>query len=129
MWTTCAWRRWPRRSRAASSRSYSIPGRSRLCSSVRHGRWNLLAEASRPAGTAELIDGTALADRVCRETAARVTVLKARGVTPGLTVILVGDDAASTVYVGSKEKTCLDLGMNGETIHMLVSATEQELLW
>ncbi len=95
---------------------------------MRHGRWNLLAEASRPAGTAELIDGTALADRVCRETAARVTVLKARGVTPGLTVILVGDDAASTVYVGSKEKTCLDLGMNGETIHMLVSATEQELL-
>jgi methylenetetrahydrofolate dehydrogenase (NADP+)/methenyltetrahydrofolate cyclohydrolase len=91
----------------------------------------LLANA-RPAGApgklAELIDGTALGDRVCTETAKRVAALKARGVTPGLTVVLVGDDAASTVYVGSKERTCTSLGMHGETMRMLATATEKELL-
>jgi methylenetetrahydrofolate dehydrogenase (NADP+) / methenyltetrahydrofolate cyclohydrolase len=77
---------------------------------------------------AELIDGTTLADRLCRETSVRVAALKAMGVTPGLTVVLVGDDAASAVYVGSKEKTCIDIGMNGETIRLLATATEKELL-
>jgi methylenetetrahydrofolate dehydrogenase (NADP+)/methenyltetrahydrofolate cyclohydrolase len=77
---------------------------------------------------AELIDGTVLADRVCAETSVRVKALKARGVTPGLTVILVGDDAASSVYVGSKEKTCTSLGMNGETMRMLATVSEAELL-
>jgi len=69
-----------------------------------------------------------LAARLGRETAARVAALKARGVTPGLTVVLVGDDAASAVYVGSKEKTSRDIGMSGETIRMPATATEQELL-
>ncbi len=85
----------------------------------------MLAEASR---TAELLDGTALADRLCRETRVRVAALKASGITPGLTVVLVGDDAASSVYVSSKERTCIDIGMNGETIRLLASAREQELL-
>ena len=85
----------------------------------------MLAEATK---AAELIDGTALADRLCRDTSARVAALKDRGVTPGLTVVLVGDDAASAVYVGSKEKTCIDIGMHGETIRLLATATEQELL-
>ena len=79
-------------------------------------------------GLAQLIEGTVLADRLCAETGLRVAALHARGVTPGLTVVLVGDDAASTVYVGSKERTCTSLGMNGETIRLLASATEQELL-
>ena len=79
-------------------------------------------------GLAQLIEGTVLADRLCAETGLRVAALHARGVTPGLTVVLVGDDAASTVYVGSKERTCTNLGMNGETIRLLASATEQELL-
>lgn len=77
---------------------------------------------------AEIIDGTALANRVCEETTLRVNALKARGITPGLTVVLVGDDAASAVYVGSKEKTCTSLGMNGETMRMLTTASEAELL-
>ena len=85
----------------------------------------MLAEATK---TAELIDGTMMADRVCREVSSRVAALKAKGITPGLTVILVGDDPASGVYVGSKEKTCLDMGMKGETIRLRASATERELL-
>jgi methylenetetrahydrofolate dehydrogenase (NADP+) / methenyltetrahydrofolate cyclohydrolase len=78
--------------------------------------------------TAELIDGGVMADRVCAETSKRVDVLKARGVTPGLTVVLVGDDAASAVYVASKEKTCKSLGMNGETIRMPATAPESALM-
>jgi methylenetetrahydrofolate dehydrogenase (NADP+)/methenyltetrahydrofolate cyclohydrolase len=78
--------------------------------------------------TAELIDGTVMADRVTTDAAARVEALKKRGVTPGLTVVLVGDDPASAVYVGSKERTCKSLGMNGETIRLPASAPEAELM-
>jgi methylenetetrahydrofolate dehydrogenase (NADP+)/methenyltetrahydrofolate cyclohydrolase len=78
--------------------------------------------------TAALIDGAAMSDRVCEATTVRVAALKTRGITPGLTVILVGDDAASTVYVSSKEKTCTSLGMHGETMRLLASAEERELL-
>jgi methylenetetrahydrofolate dehydrogenase (NADP+)/methenyltetrahydrofolate cyclohydrolase len=78
--------------------------------------------------SAELIDGGVMADRVCAETSKRVDALKRRGVTPGLTVVLVGDDAASAVYVASKEKTCKSLGMQGETIRMPASAPESALM-
>src|SRR6478672_4946317 len=78
--------------------------------------------------TAELIDGGVMADRVCAETSNRVEALKARGVTPGLTVVLVGEDAASAVYVASKEKTCKSLGMNGETIRMPATDPESALM-
>ena len=77
---------------------------------------------------AEIIDGGVMADRVCAETSRRVEALKKRGITPGLTVVLVGDDAASAVYVASKEKTCKSLGMNGETIRMPASAPESALM-
>jgi methylenetetrahydrofolate dehydrogenase (NADP+)/methenyltetrahydrofolate cyclohydrolase len=76
----------------------------------------------------KLINGTKLADRLKAEVATSVAALKARGITPGLTVVLVGDDPASAVYVGSKERTCLELGMNGETIRRPASITEDELL-
>ena len=76
----------------------------------------------------ELIDGGIMADHVCADTAKRVEALRQRGITPGLTVVLVGDDAASAVYVGSKEKTCKSLGMNGETIRMPATATEASLM-
>jgi methylenetetrahydrofolate dehydrogenase (NADP+)/methenyltetrahydrofolate cyclohydrolase len=91
----------------------------------------LLAEASKQTGKsggAELIDGTVLADRVCSDTGKKVAELKARGITPGLTVVLVGDDPASAVYVGSKERTCNALGMNGETIRLLATASQTELM-
>lgn len=77
---------------------------------------------------AQLIDGVLLADRLAAATATRVAALKTRGITPGLTVVLVGDDPASTVYVGSKEKTSKELGMHGETIRLASSTPEAELL-
>jgi len=75
-----------------------------------------------------LIDGTKLAAQVTAEVATKVAELKARGVTPGLTVVLVGDDPASAVYVGSKERTCNELGMNGETIRKPATISQDELL-
>lgn len=60
----------------------------------------------------QLIDGTALSAKLRAEVAARTQTLKARGVTPGLAVILVGDDPASAVYVRNKVKACLDAGVH-----------------
>jgi methylenetetrahydrofolate dehydrogenase (NADP+)/methenyltetrahydrofolate cyclohydrolase len=62
------------------------------------------------------------------EVARRVAVLGAKGVTPGLTVVLVGDDPASAVYVGAKERTCIELGMQGETIRLPATTSQAELL-
>ena len=75
-----------------------------------------------------IIDGTVLAAKVTADVATHVAELKARGIRPGLTVVLVGDDAASAVYVGSKERTCIELGMFGETIRRPSSITQDELL-
>lgn len=76
----------------------------------------------------KLIDGAKLADQVKAEVAGRVAELSARGITPGLSVVLVGDDPASAVYVGSKERTCIELGMRGETIRQPATITQDELL-
>lgn len=76
----------------------------------------------------ELIDGALLAQRVQHEAEVKVASLRARGVTPGLSVVLVGDDPASAVYVGSKERTCRELGMRGETIRQPATITQDELL-
>src|SRR3954466_11602997 len=78
--------------------------------------------------TAELIDGTVMADRVAADASKRVDALKKRGITPGLSVVLVGDDPASAVYVGSKERTCVELGMKGETIRREANTTQAELM-
>ena len=76
----------------------------------------------------KLIDGAKLADQVKAEVAGRVAELKARGITAGLSVVLVGDDPASAVYVGAKERTCIELGMHGETIRRPATITQPELL-
>ena len=76
----------------------------------------------------KVIDGAAIAAHVLDGVRAEVERLKARGVTPGLSVVLVGDDPASAVYVRSKETTSRELGMAGETIRLPVSTTEAELL-
>ena len=76
----------------------------------------------------KIIDGTRLAARVKVEVAAKVAALKARGITPGLSVVLVGDDPASAVYVGAKERTCNELGMHGETIRRPATISQEELL-
>jgi methylenetetrahydrofolate dehydrogenase (NADP+)/methenyltetrahydrofolate cyclohydrolase len=61
---------------------------------------------------AQLINGTALAQTIRSQVAARAAALAARGVTPGLAVILVGDDPASAVYVRNKVKACHDCGLH-----------------
>ena len=77
---------------------------------------------------ANLIDGRAIAAQIQRELSARVADLKKRGVIPGLAFVRVGEDAASKVYVGRKEKACAELGIISET-HVLAEATsEGELL-
>src|SRR5471030_1374024 len=75
-----------------------------------------------------VVDGRAIAAQIQRELAARVDVLKKRGVTPGLAFVRVGEDAASKVYVGRKEKACAELGIFSETHVLPESAGENELL-
>ncbi len=77
---------------------------------------------------AELIDGKAIAEAIRHEVAADVAALSARGVVPGLTVVLVGDDGASATYVGAKEKASKAAGMAGRTIRLPASTSQNELL-
>jgi methylenetetrahydrofolate dehydrogenase (NADP+)/methenyltetrahydrofolate cyclohydrolase len=77
---------------------------------------------------ADLIDGNAIAKKVREGVAARTKALAAKGIVPGLTVVLVGDDPASAVYVRNKEKASVEAGMKGETIRMPATTTEAELL-
>jgi methylenetetrahydrofolate dehydrogenase (NADP+)/methenyltetrahydrofolate cyclohydrolase len=75
-----------------------------------------------------LIDGRAIAAQILHELAGRVSALKTRGVSPGLAFVRVGEDPASKVYVGRKEKACAELGIFSET-HVLPEQTrESELL-
>jgi len=75
-----------------------------------------------------VIDGRAIATQILRELAQRVAELKQRGLTPGLAFVRVGEDPASKVYVGRKEKACAELGIFSE-MHVLPEQTsEQELL-
>lgn len=78
--------------------------------------------------TAQLIDGNALSRQLRADVAARVQALKARGVTPGLAVILVGDNPASQVYVRNKVKACEDTGMHSVLETWPASMGEAELL-
>ena len=78
--------------------------------------------------TARLIDGNALSRQLREEVAQRVSALKARGITPGLAVVLVGDDPASQVYVRNKVKACDDTGMHSVLERHPANLTETELL-
>lgn len=75
-----------------------------------------------------LIDGRAIAAQILGELALRIDGLKARGVQPGLAFVRVGEDPASKVYVGRKEKTSGELGIHSETHVLPEATTEQELL-
>jgi methylenetetrahydrofolate dehydrogenase (NADP+)/methenyltetrahydrofolate cyclohydrolase len=75
-----------------------------------------------------LIDGRAIAAQIQRELVVRVAELKKRGVIPGLAFVRVGEDAASKVYVGRKEKACAELGIFSETHVLAEAAGENELL-
>ncbi len=77
---------------------------------------------------ANLIDGRAIAEQIHQETAQRIVALKARGFLPGLAFVRVGEDVASRVYVGMKEKTSARLGLFSETHVLPASTTESALL-
>ena len=77
--------------------------------------------AGESGGVAQRIDGKAIAERVRAEVRAGVERLRARGIVPGLATVLVGDDPASKIYVGSKEKQCLALGMGSFGHHLPAS--------
>ena len=77
---------------------------------------------------AELIDGVAIARRIRDEVACDVQRLAQRGVVPGLTVVLVGDDPASAVYVRSKGKATEEAGMRSVTIRLPADTTQADLL-
>src|SRR5437870_8266370 len=78
--------------------------------------------------TASFINGTKLAEEIKREVAAEVETLKGRGVQPGLAVVLVGDDAASSTYVNMKAKTCEQLGIYSRKLTIPSSVTTDQLL-
>jgi methylenetetrahydrofolate dehydrogenase (NADP+)/methenyltetrahydrofolate cyclohydrolase len=78
--------------------------------------------------TARLLDGVALGRAIRSEVAAETAQLKARGITPGLAVVLVGEDPASQVYVRSKGKACEEAGMHSVTIRLPPTTSEAELL-
>ena len=78
--------------------------------------------------TARIIDGKALSDRVKEEVAQQVIALKGKGITPGLAVVLVGEDPASTVYVRNKAAACEKAGLHSEVIRLDATVTESDLL-
>ena len=77
----------------------------------------------------KIIDGKELAQKLREEIAAKTALLKAeKGVTPGLAVILVGENPASVSYVTAKEKACEEAGFLSRPIHVPVETTEEEIL-
>ena len=78
--------------------------------------------------TAKIIDGKAIAQEVRAEWKVRADALIARGTTPGLAVIIVGEDAASKVYVGNKVKACAELGLYSEHIALPADTPQATLL-
>jgi len=75
-----------------------------------------------------LIDGRAIAAQLLEESTQRVAALKARGIQPGLAFVRVGEDPASKVYVGMKERTCAQLGFHAKTEVLPEATTQDELL-
>lgn len=78
--------------------------------------------------TANLLDGKKIAGEIREDVARRTEELKRRGVVPGLSVILVGEDPASKVYVGQKEKACRETGFKSDLLRLPETTTQAELL-
>ncbi|ABQ25373.1 bifunctional methylenetetrahydrofolate dehydrogenase/methenyltetrahydrofolate cyclohydrolase FolD [Geotalea uraniireducens] len=77
---------------------------------------------------AKIIDGKAIAAKIRGEITAEVAKLASKGVTPGLAVVLVGEDPASKVYVSMKEKACKDVGIFSDEYKLPVDTSEADLL-
>src|SRR5947199_10467089 len=77
---------------------------------------------------AKLIDGRVIAEKVYVDLRREIAELKANDVTPGLAVVLVGDDPASRASVRSKDKMCRELGLHSLKLELPASTTQTELL-
>ena len=77
--------------------------------------------------SAKILDGKTMSAELKEQIAARTEQLKARGIVPGLAVILVGDNPASEIYVRNKQNGCQEVGFYSETIRMDRETTQQEL--
>ena len=79
--------------------------------------------------SAKIISGTEIAKQIREELKQEIAALKEKhGVTPGLATVLVGDDPASKVYVGQKEKSCRELGIYSERIDLPAETSEKDIL-
>src|SRR2546421_7717597 len=76
----------------------------------------------------KFINGTQIAEDIKREVSAEVETLKGRGIQPGLAVVLVGDDAASSAYVNMKARTCEQLGIYSRKLTIPSAITTEQLL-
>lgn len=74
------------------------------------------------------LDGKKVASALDEQMTKRVADLKEKGITPGIAVVLVGDNSASAVYVRNKQRRAEKLGMNSELIHFKADVSEEELL-
>src|SRR5690348_7332955 len=75
-----------------------------------------------------LIDGRAIAEKVYIDLRREIAELKAKDITPGLAVVLVGDDPASRAYIRSKDRMCRELGLHSVKLELPASTTQLELL-
>jgi len=78
--------------------------------------------------SAQRIEGKTISDAIRAEISQETAALAVRGIVPGLAVVLVGDDPASKVYVGSKAKACEQLGFYSEVHRLEAEASQEELL-
>ncbi|MFC5051882.1 bifunctional methylenetetrahydrofolate dehydrogenase/methenyltetrahydrofolate cyclohydrolase FolD [Rubritalea spongiae] len=74
------------------------------------------------------IDGKLVAERVLSECKEQIAELQDKGITPGLAVVLIGEDPASKVYVGSKARKCEELGIYSRKIEMAADSTQEEVM-
>jgi methylenetetrahydrofolate dehydrogenase (NADP+)/methenyltetrahydrofolate cyclohydrolase len=99
---------------------------------IRYSRRNKTPQGSpvslKPTMPAKIIDGSAAAKSLREDIKTKVAQLKARGITPGLAVVLVGEDPASQIYVRNKEKAALEAGMRSEVHRLSAHADEAVVL-
>ncbi|MBR6443000.1 MAG: bifunctional methylenetetrahydrofolate dehydrogenase/methenyltetrahydrofolate cyclohydrolase FolD [Clostridia bacterium] len=77
--------------------------------------------------SAQILSGKTMSEELRKDISSRVSALKERGITPGLAVILVGNDPASEIYVRNKGNGCAEVGMYSRTINMPAETTQEEL--
>ena len=78
--------------------------------------------------SARVLNGNELSAKIRGDLRRQVAEMKAKGVNPGLAVVLVGEDEASKIYVGRKKKACEELGINSFEYHLNEAVSEEELL-